>query len=99
MDTYLIKNDEKMQVEQMKSQYQPAQYPPTQFQQPQYAQLQYQPNQYLLQKHYPQPWGVETFEAEENNNEAGILTNSRKQHTNDANLVITGQPYGAAPGH
>ena len=65
MDTYLMKNDEHMQVERAQPQYKLDQYTPTQFQQPQYPQPQYQLNQYPSQQHYPQPRGVEIFEEEE----------------------------------
>ena len=43
MDTYLMKNDEKMQAERAQPQYHPAQYQQLQYPQPQY-----------LQNHYPQ---------------------------------------------
>ena len=68
VDTYLMKIDEKMQVEWAQAQYQPAQYPLAQYQKPQYPQLQYQQNQYMSQQQYPQPRGVEIFGAKDNNN-------------------------------
>ena len=56
MDTYLMKNDEQMQVEGVQRQHQPAQY-----QQQQYPQPQYQQNQYPQQQHYPPQRGAENF--------------------------------------
>ena len=53
MDTYLMKNDEQMQVERVQPQYQP-----THYQQQQYPQPQYQSNQYPQQQQYALQMGV-----------------------------------------
>ena len=68
MDTYLMKNDEQMQVERVQPQYKPMQY-----QQQQYPQPQYQQNQYSQQQKYPPQRGGGILEVEDNNKDEDLV--------------------------
>ena len=75
MDTYLMKNDEQMQVEWAQLWYHP-----TQYQQHQYPQPWYRQNQYHQQQQYPPQWGMGILEVEDNNREKDLVKEEAKSY-------------------
>ena len=74
MDTYLMKNEEQMQVERVQPQYQPVQF------QQQYPQPQYQQNRYPQQQRYRPQTGVGILEVEDYNKEEDLVKEEAKSY-------------------